>query len=317
MLASTAKPPKRVSRGASLFAAYALATAVYASPLAGATLDSLSLKYLPSRYSPGEEVFAQALLLPEGVEELSPFDYMPGAGLPDQGEEADPETRELRLAKTPEGWLLSLRFVPWSPGTGSVPSIRLGGIRIPSFPYSAGSILESDAREPSPPRRQRDPPGTALYLYALAGILIVIMLGAMAVAAYLVPAARALIARRRSAQAFKRFSTSLEFLEAEAESAKPAIFFAALSRAFRLYIASRALPDFSALTAPEIEELPETALPAPATKDKAAAFIAHADKLRYGAASSGETIARSALASAIEEARAIVEANEEALRARL
>jgi hypothetical protein len=288
-----------------------------AAPLAGATLDARTVVYLPARYSPGEELVAEAIIVPEGAEKLVELDLRRGSGLPTQDGEADPELRELRISKTAAGWLLSLRFVPWSPGPLFVPEKRIKGVLIPAFPYSAATILGPEDRELSPPRRQRDPPGTALYLYGLAGALVALALGAAGTAAYLVPAARALLARRRAAQAFKRFVTSLDYLETEAGSAEPAAFFSALSRAFRIYLASRALPGLPALTSPEIAALPETAFPAAATKERAAALFAYADRVRFGNEVPGPGIGRGALESAVDEARAIGEATEEALLAGL
>jgi hypothetical protein len=283
-----------------------------AAALPAATLDARSLAYLPVVYSAGEEVLAQALLAPEGREKLAELDLKPGSGLPPAGLEADPELRELRLSKTASGWLLSLRFVPWSPGTSSLPPMRAKGFLIPAVPYSASSILGPEDRDPSPPRRQRDPPGTALYLYALAGILVAIALGAAGASAYLLPAARALIARRRAAQAFRRLATSLDFLAAEAPSADPAAFLAALSRALRLYLGSRVVSEAPALTAAELALLPEASFPAPATRTRVAALIAGADRLRYG----GGAVGLGALEAAVAEARSICAANEEALLAR-
>jgi hypothetical protein len=302
---------KREWRGAAL--AFALLAAPIPAALSAATLDARSLVYLPVLYHPGEEVLAQGLLFPEGRERLAAFDMRRGAGLSEKSGEADPELRELKLAKTDEGWLLSLRFVPWSPGASAVASVRYKGITIPAFPYSAATSLGPEDRDPSPPRRQRDPPGTLLYLYLLAGGLIVIALGVAGAAAYLLPAARTLLARWRAAQAYRRFVTSLDYLLGEAGSAEPAVFFAALSRAFRLYLASRILPDAPALSSPELAALPEEAFPSPATRGKTAALLAYADRVRYG----GERPGPSALESAIAEARAIGEANEEALLARL
>ncbi len=296
----------------------ALLAAPHGAPLYGATIDARSLAYIPASYSPGEELVAQATILPEAGEKLEALDLKAGAGLPAQGPEADPEIRELRISRAGAIWQLSLRFVPWSPGRLLVPAIRVKGLQIPAIPYSAISVLGSEDRDPSPPRRQRDPPGTALFLYGFAGLLLVLVLGGAGVAAYLVPAARALLARRRAAQAFRRFVTSLDYLAAEAGSAAPASFFAALSRAFRLYLATRVLPSAPALTAAEISALPDTAFPAPATKDRAAAFFAQADRARFGGEGAGSAKAREAAATAaISETRILAEANEEALLARL
>jgi hypothetical protein len=285
--------------------------------LSAATLDARSLVYLPIRYSAGDEVVAQTTVLPEAGESLSPLDLKQGAGLAAQAEEADPEIREIKLSKAPEGWLLKVRFVPWSPGAGSLPPLRQKGFRLPALPYSAVSLLGPEDRDPSPPRPQRDPPGIAVYLYGLAGILLVLVLGVIATLAYLIPGARAILARRRAAQAFRRLAKSLDYLASEAGSADPSSYFAALIRALRLYLAARALPEAPTLTAPELAALPDEAFPAPATKDRAAALVARADRARFGGERRGSAEAeKAALLEAAAEARAIGEANEEVLLAR-
>jgi hypothetical protein len=302
--------------------ALAALLALAGSGLGAATLDARTLVFVPVRYSAGDEVTVRASIVPESGETLLALDLRPGAGLPAAGlvvpgEEADPELRGLRLSRSGEGWLLEASFVPWSPGPGSLPEARYKGFRLPALPYAAISVLGPEDRDPSPPRPQRDPPGTALFLYGLAGFLIAVSLGIAGAAAYLVPAARALLARRRAAQAFKRFGKSLDYLVAESGSADPAIYFAALSRSLRMYLASRVLPEAPALTASELGRLPESAFPSPSTKDRVAALVARADSVRYGEAPSGKAVARQALVAAAEEARAIGEANEEALLARV
>ncbi len=303
-----------------IVAAFALVLSwqMAAQLLAAATLDARSLTYLPASYSPGEEVVAEAILAAEGAEKFTELDLKHGAGLPKQDAASEVELRELRLAKTATGWLLRLRFVPWSPGTYMIPAQRIKGILIPAVPYSAITVLGPEDRDPSPPRRQRDLPGTAFYLYGLLGILIAIGLGAVCTVVYLVPAARALLARRRAAQAFRRFVTSLDYLEAESGTADGAAFFSALLRACRLYLASRGLPEAPALTATEIAAVPDHAFPAPATKPRVAALFARADRLRYGGpeAAADQRAVRAMRETAVAEARAIGEATEEALRAR-
>jgi hypothetical protein len=305
---------------AALICAAAAAGLFGPAGLSAATLDARGLVYLPIRYSAGDEVLARTLVLPEAGEVLAALDLKPGAGLAKQAEEADPELREILLSKTPEGWLLQVRFVPWSASAGSLPELRQKGFRLPALPYAASSVLGPEDREPSPPRPQRDPPGILLYLYGLAGILLFLVLGSFASAAYLIPAARRLIARRRAALAFARLEKSLDFLASEAGSADPAAYFAALTRALRLYLAARALPEAPSLTAPELAALPEAAFPAPATKDRAAALVARADRVRYGSAQrggSGPETGKAALLAAAAEARAIGRANEEVLLARV
>jgi len=282
-----------------------------------ATMDAATLAYSPPRYAPGEELVASALLIPGAGEKLASIDLKPGLGLPRQSEEADPELRELQVTRTQAGWLLRERFVPWSPGPRALPSVRYKSLLIPELPYSASSALGPEDREPSPPRAQRAPPGTALYLLIFAAVLAVLALGTAVSALFLLPAARALALRRREGLAFKLLSKSLEYLEAEAESADSAVFFAALSRALRLYLSARVLAEAPSLTAAEIQGLPETAFPAPETKAESADLLALADLERYGGGLSGRRRDRAGLVSALGLARRIGEANEEALGARL
>jgi hypothetical protein len=163
--------------------------------------------------------------------------------------------------------------------------------------------------------------GIGVLLVALALLALLVIF----VALYLVPAARALLARRRAALAFKRLEASIDYLLGEAASAEASAFLAALLRALRLYLAARALPGAEALTASELSALPEAAFPAPATRDRAAALVALADRHRYGGAMAGTRAGPAAAASsprdflesAAREAVAICRANEEALLARL
>jgi hypothetical protein len=76
------------------------------------------------------------------------------------------------------------------------------------------------------------------------------------------------------------------------------------------------LPEAAALTAVELAALPETAFPAPATRDRAAALVAYADRVRYGGGLAKLADSRKLLEAAIE-ARDIGAANEEALLARV
>ncbi|MDP3178425.1 MAG: hypothetical protein Q8M76_11015, partial [Spirochaetaceae bacterium] len=263
--------------------------------IAAAAPSVVRLSFQPEVYRVGDEVQIVALLdgLPPDFE--GDFSAKPGQGLPSQGEAADPELRELRLSRTAQGWELRATIVPWSPGHGVLRGQDLRGLKLPSLAYSVHSILGSSDRELFPPRPQRDPPGAAVYFYALAGIALVIVLAALAIIAWLLPAARAAIARWRAAQAFRRLSRSLDFLVAEAASSEPAAFYAALSRALRLYLAERALRSASALTSTEFSLLPDGALPAPGLREKAADILKEADSVRYaGRASLPDSLRKAA-----------------------
>jgi hypothetical protein len=302
--------------------AIALGFLAAGAEVGAATLDAKSLSFIPLRHYAGEELLLRAVLVPEKGERLAELDLKPGSGLPGQREWSDPEIRELKLVKAREGWLLELRFLPWSPGPGSLPAMRLEGFRLPALPYTILPLLGPEDRDPSPPRPQRELPGMALFFSSLAIALVLFTLLVLVVAVYLVPAARSLIAGRKAALAFKRFEKSLDYLVEESGAADPAAFFAALMRAFRLYLAARVLPEAPALTASELAALPETAFPEPTSRDRAAALVALADRFRFGGeAPRGEATTaadrRAFLRSAAEEARAIGAANEEVLLVRV
>jgi hypothetical protein len=294
-------------------AAFSFLLAVFA--LSAATIDSGSLSSVPLRYYAGDEVVVRASVRPEKGEKLEELDLKPGSGLPVQAAEADPELRRLKLSKSQEGWSLELDFVPWSPGAGVLPELRRGSFRLPSLQYSALSLLGPEDRDPSPPRPQRGLPGASLILYGLASAFALLVLFALAFRFYLLPAARALIARRKETLAFRRFDESLGYLLREAGAADPSPFFAALLRALRLYLEARVLPGARALTAAELAALPDAAFPAPATRARTAALVALADRCRYGGVAESAS-ARALLESAALEARAIGAANEEALLVR-
>jgi hypothetical protein len=271
--------------------------------LVALSLDSATLTTIPARYYAGDEVSLQATVRADSGEKLVPLALRPGSGLSAQGEASDPELRELRIG--------------WSPGPGSIPELRLKGLRVPAIGYSAASILGPDERDPQPPRPQRDLPGTAFYLALFAALLLVLAALGLVVALWLVPAARSRLATRRAALAFRRLERSLDYLESEIGSADPASYYAALSRALRLYLAARALPEALALTAAEIARLPEGAFPAPATKARTVELFSLADRVRYGGEGYAEADRRARLESAAEEARAIGNETEEALLARV
>lgn len=292
-----------------------------AGGLAAATLDAETLSCLPLHYFAGDEVVATVSLIPAPGEKIIALDLGPKEigkllGYGDGASSPDPELESLKLERELSRWKLTLRFRPWSPGSGSLPALKVKGIALPPLPYAAASVLGPEDRELAPPRPQANPPGTALYLYGFLGSLLLLGLGIAGWAAYLLPASRALIARRKAALAFKRLERRLDYLESESGTADPAAFYAALSRSLRLYLAARVLPEAPALTAAEIASLPEAAFPAPETKVRTAALISRTDEARYGP-SGAEGEGAQALAAAASEVRAIAAANEEALGARL
>ncbi len=274
----------------------------------GTALPAEGAAFLPERFGSGEIVRA-TLEFPEAAAR-EPFRLDRSAGLP---EFEDPELIEAELSRNARGWTLALRFVPWSPGPGRIPAMSLRGLSVPQVAYQAASRLGSGEREASAPRKQADPPGSALYLYGFAGIAIVLVLAAFATVAWLLPAARAAGERWKRAQAFRRLCQSLDFLADGAADAEPAAFYAALSRSLRNYLGERIEESAPALTARELAAMPSAAFPAPGLRDEAAGILSEAERARYG----GHMPGAGAMAAAARRTRDLAMAAEEALDARL
>jgi len=272
---------------------------------ATAKVDHLS--FLPVTFHVGEEAEAFALVHIEGGEAQA-FAVKAGEGLPSPGPHADPELRSVSIGKGREGWELRIRFVPWSPEASRLPALELRGLSIPSLAYEVSPVLRRGEGEPSPPKAQLDPPGSALYLYGFAGLAIFLAFLVFASAAWLIPSASRLLARRKAAQARRDLGRSLAWLAKEKARARPEDFYAVLARAFRLYLAARILPSAPALTPRELAGLGEDVFPVPGLRDEAAALLAESDAVRYtgleaGPAMMGEALTRAArLGDAAEEA---------------
>ncbi len=308
MIAAASARPLGRSRSASLSAILALALP---ASLVAATLDGRP-KYYPPSYGPGETVTVLVPIAPESGEELAEMSLVPGSGLPLGDGLSDPELLGLDIAKSDGRWNLRARFVAWSPVEGTIEGFRAGGIGLPAIPYRAVARLRPEDIDPTSPRPQELPPGAAFALYGLLGGLAALGLAVFGFVAYLLPAARRLIARWKAGQAFRRLSKSLDYLAAQAGSADPAAYSAALGRALRNYLAARFLPQAPALTPGELSALSETDFPAPSTRDRTAALLSWMDELRFG----GAPVRAAELEEAADKARRVAAENEEALLAR-
>lgn len=292
--------------------AFGAALLFSALPLAALSLKVERLSFLPARFRVGEEVELRAELSAEGGEPEA-FSLRPGSGLPLPAVDADCELKSLSLSRGPSSWELRARFVPWVPGEGRLPPLSARGTLIPAIAFSTLSALSPGDRDLDPPKAQRDPPGTQLYLYGFIGLLVLLAAAALGFATYVIPGARALLARWRAAQARKELGRSLSFLRASIGSVEKGAFYAALSRALRLYLAARVLPEAPMLTPRELGLLPETRFPTPEIRAEAAGLLAEADEARFGPAEASAA----AMGASIERALALGDAAEEALDAGL
>jgi hypothetical protein len=286
------------------------------------TLKADRIEFSPLEFGPGQIVEVSVLVLGKGREGAGGAETLvlkPGSGLKLEDGKADPEIREVRLSSTKAGRELRVSFIPWSPGPGAIAALSVGGLLFPPIPYSAASLLGPDDKEPGIPRPQRLPQGMEIYLYGLAGMVLLLCLALVALVAYVLPSARRIAARWKAAQAFRRLSITLEFLatgvsrEADPARRDTVAFLGALVRALRLYLAERIERSCPALTADELEGLPESTFPEAGMRGEAASLIREADRARY----SGFFPPPSELLAAVDRTRRLGAAIEETLDARL
>ncbi len=242
-------------------------------------LRSPAINFSPARFSAGEKVVASVALDP-GDSGLLPFsiDKSQGFGALD----AKPELEILgaSLAKARSGWLYSVTFISWAPGAGTIPSLSIGGRRFPAIDYVTIATTGPDDRVPGPRRPQVDPPGAALYLYVAVAILAVLVLLIFALIFWVLPGAHALLLAWRRREAFRAFSNTLDWLEANVAGPERE-WYALLARSTRIYLARRLIPDAEALTPAEIASLPETGLPEKGFQEGLSALLKESDEVRF------------------------------------
>jgi hypothetical protein len=302
-------PKAALAIAAALFIALIAARPAPAAP----TARLGKVTYSPPDFLVGMTVTATVDLVIDGGEPEG-FTLAPGAGLPAPTADADPELRSASLAKGSAGWVLSLVFVPWSPGPGRLPSMLVGSLRSPEIRYVTASVLEGkggtaegSARDLSPPRAQRDPPGTTLYLYGFLLLVATILFIIIAFYLWVLPGARALLARWKRREAWVAFSRTLDWLETNGGSGDAAPFYALLSRALRLYLSRRCIDGAEALTPGEFSALPPSRLPDPGFGKEVSRLLGEADLARFA----GLPFAAQARLAALRRARELAKTAEE------
>jgi len=206
-------------------------------------------------------------------------------------------TRRGGLGRDAGAPVITVRFVAWKPGPGSLPALTLGGLLIPPVRFECQSSLAPGDRRPPEPLPQLEPPGLYAQLYMLGGAVILVALGAILFVTKMVPWLRAIADRWAYAQARKEFDAMLERLERGAGSAAD---WAVLCSGLRRFAGSRARLDLSAMTGSELAALGTDALPGGAGPETAALLVA-GDDVRFG----GRRNAR--LADAAARARALAD----------
>lgn len=211
-------------------------------------------------------------------------------------------TRRGGLGRDAGAPAITIHFVAWKPGPGSLPALTLGGLLIPPLRFECQSSLAAGDRRPPEPLPQLEPPGLYAQLYMLGGAVIVVALGTILFVTRMVPWLRALADRWAYAQARKEFDAMLQRLAGEAGSAEN---WALLCRSLRRFAGSRARLDIGAMTASEVAALRVEALSG-GTGPELGALLAAGDDVRFGgrhAERLSDALARaSALADALDAA---------------
>jgi hypothetical protein len=235
---------------------------------------------VPQLFVAGQEVLLEARLEISGPEP-GPFSLSPGSGLPVAELDSDPEVKAVSLSRDGSGWVLSLRFVPWSQGPGTIPQFSRGGIVFPELPFETMSTIASGVRDLAPLKPQREPPGMSLFLYGFAALALILVLGSVGFALWVIPAARALLARLREREAIRSLERTLDWLEANATGGDAAAFHALLAQSLRRYLARRLFPEAAALTPSELSRLPITQFPGEGFRGELAALLGETDLVRF------------------------------------
>jgi hypothetical protein len=259
--------------------ALSLVGAALGQPLAGEAIVT-GIRCVPQLFVAGQEVLLEARLEISGPEP-GPFSLSPGSGLPVAELDSDPEVKAVSLSRDGSGWVLSLRFVPWSQGPGTIPQFSRGGIVFPELPFETMSTIASGVRDLAPLKPQREPPGMSLFLYGFAALALILVLGSVGFALWVIPAARALLARLREREAIRSLERTLDWLEANATGGDAAAFHALLAQSLRRYLARRLFPEAAALTPSELSRLPITQFPGEGFRGELAALLGETDLVRF------------------------------------
>jgi len=231
------------------------------------------LEFSPPSFVPGELVTAYATLDPQGARWA---EAAPGPITVDAGENG-PSVLSVAMEKRSGDPVLVVRFAAWRAGPGFLPAMSVGGLAVPRIRFDCGSALAGgDLRSPDP-LPQLDPPGLYARLYLLGGALLVAAVVGIGAVAKAAPWFRALAAKRAFSLARRQFDESLKRIAGVEPEATA---WAELCSAVRRFVGLRAGGDWNALTASEVEALPDDAAPGGVRAD-VAALLADGDAIRF------------------------------------
>jgi hypothetical protein len=231
------------------------------------------VEFVPASFVPGQLVTLYATLDPGDARWA---EATPGAVSVDAGENG-PSVLSVAMEKRSGAPLLVVRFVAWRAGPGFLPAMTVGGLESPRIRFECVSALaDGDLRSPEP-LPQLEPPGLYARLYLLGGALLVVIVAGLAAATKAAPWFRALAAKRAFAAARREFDESLAMI---AGIGSQTAAWAELCSVVRRFVGLRSGKDWSALTASEVESLPEDAAPGGVLGD-VASILATGDAVRF------------------------------------
>ena len=234
--------------------------------------------FVPPVYYVGDLVELRlSLLLPEGKALLPPLS-LPSAPWV--------LMRDVQVRHEPPFERVTIKFIPFAPGTKTLPPLVLGDITLDGVKVSTNSLLGKEPPELAPPRDQLLLPHTELFLLFC---LVVLLIVPWAVWRLIKPAARWTAAvRKRSSRRreWRRWIKEIRSLRASALALGGPEFYTQLSQLARSYLGSRFDQDFGTLTAAEAQEVLQP-LP-PAWRSEWVRLLRRSDVVRFDAQNPGD-----------------------------
>ncbi len=229
--------------------------------------------FVPPVYYVGDLVELRlSLLLPEGKSMLPPLSLPTASWV---------LIRDVQVRHEPPFERVTIKFVPFAPGTKTLPPLVLGDVTLDGVKVSTDSLLGKDPPELTPPRDQMLLPHTELFVLFC---LIVLLVLPWAIWRLIKPTARWTAAlRKRSAhrRAWRRWIKEVRRLRASAMGLEGPEYYTQLSQLARGYLGSRFDQDFGTLTAAEAQDVLQP-LP-PAWRSEWVRLLRRSDVVRFDA----------------------------------
>jgi len=213
------------------------------------------------------------LILPEGKALLPPL------SLPTQDWVL---LRDVQVRHDPPFERVTIKYIPFAPGTKTLPALVLGDITLDGVRITTNSLLGKDApAELAPPREQMLLPHTELFVFLAFLFVIVLPLAAWRFARPARQLLRTLLRRSDRRKAWRQLNKDVKKLQGRLSAVSGPEFYTEFSRLMRTYLSRRFDRDFGSLTAGEVRGLLQP-LP-PAWTAEWVRLVHRADVVRFDA----------------------------------